>query len=575
MRSLLLAGLLAASLVAVPGAAAQGGDPIMPLSEVRQGMECTGYTVFRGTDVDTFDVEVLDVVGGEAGARLLVRVSGERIDATGVGAGFSGSPVYCPGDDGRLRNAGAISETIGEYGGKTVLATPIEAILGNPVEPPEDAQAAPANAKPLAAPISIRGLSRPVFDALNAAARRQGRTVLQAPPAPLAQPATNPFRPGSAVSVGLSSGAISVGAVGTVAYTAGDQVWSFGHEFDAAGRRALFLQSAYVAAIIGNPVQLAEGGGTYKLAGAMDDVGLVSNDAFNAVVGRVGPLPPSVPVRIFAADPTTGAETALMADVAEEIDIGNPTGASNLSFVAPLALADAAVEVIRSAPARLAGDVCLQISLRERPKPLRVCNRYVGDGTSSGTTGLNNIVALLSAGDLSEILFLIDSYKPSPLHVTEVAARVTLRRGQHQAILRRVRLPRRVRRGQRVTARVTLQRVRGAREVRRYRVTIPRGLRRGTRTLRFIGRDADTADDDLFGALTITLGDEEESATGPTSLRQLVREVERMERWDGVRFRSTRPPVDEFAPRPRGPRAFRDADLRIGGRASARVRVVG
>ena len=35
---------------------------VMPLGEVRAGMQCTGYSVVRGTDVAAFDVEVIDVV---------------------------------------------------------------------------------------------------------------------------------------------------------------------------------------------------------------------------------------------------------------------------------------------------------------------------------------------------------------------------------------------------------------------------------------------------------------------------------------------------------------------------------
>jgi len=34
----------------------------MPLGEVQSGMRCTGYSVVRGTDVATFDVQVIDVV---------------------------------------------------------------------------------------------------------------------------------------------------------------------------------------------------------------------------------------------------------------------------------------------------------------------------------------------------------------------------------------------------------------------------------------------------------------------------------------------------------------------------------
>src|SRR4051795_11973122 len=134
----LLATVLAALVPAAPAAGA--GDPVMPLSEVHPGLQCTGYTVFRGTAVEPFPVEVLDVVGqatsGETAARILVRASGPKVDATGVAAGFSGSPIYCPRPDGTMANAGAISETIGDFTGNVVFATPIEQILGTPVDAP-------------------------------------------------------------------------------------------------------------------------------------------------------------------------------------------------------------------------------------------------------------------------------------------------------------------------------------------------------------------------------------------------------------------------------------------------------
>ena len=108
MRRLLLAAL---AVVLVAPAGARAAAPIMPLSEVQVGAHCTGLTVVRGTDVSSFDVEVLDVIGAERPltARILVRVSGPAVDATGIGPGFSGSPVLCPGADGAERNIGALS----------------------------------------------------------------------------------------------------------------------------------------------------------------------------------------------------------------------------------------------------------------------------------------------------------------------------------------------------------------------------------------------------------------------------------------------------------------------------------
>src|SRR5215217_812202 len=109
MRARILATTVAALLVHATPALA--GDPIMPLDQVQSGMRCTGYSVVRGTEISSFDVEIVDVIDGEAsgeGPRLLIRVSGPAVDGTGIGPGFSGSPIYCVDSQGVSRNAGAI-----------------------------------------------------------------------------------------------------------------------------------------------------------------------------------------------------------------------------------------------------------------------------------------------------------------------------------------------------------------------------------------------------------------------------------------------------------------------------------
>ena len=94
--------------------------------------------MIQGTTISSFDVQVLDVAGGEASGvgNILVQVSGPAVDATGIGPGFSGSPIYCADAAGVSRNIGAISQSVNEYGGKVALATSIEAILGTPVDVP-------------------------------------------------------------------------------------------------------------------------------------------------------------------------------------------------------------------------------------------------------------------------------------------------------------------------------------------------------------------------------------------------------------------------------------------------------
>jgi hypothetical protein len=575
MRARLLAATLGAALLAgaAPGTA-RAGDPIMPLSELRPGMQCTGYSVIRGTEISAFDVEIVDVVSGDAsandGPRILIRLAGEAVDRTGVGPGFSGSPIYCGG-----RNAGAISEAIGEYGGKTVLATPIEEILANPPDAPRGKpiarRARVGRVLPLAAPLTVSGLDRGLAAALTrAGAATTRRQVLAAPAMPLAPFPVSPPRPGSAMSVGYSSGDLAVGAVGTVAYVDGDRVWGFGHPFENSGLRALLLQDAYVYTVISNPNAGDDIGSTYKLAAVGHDLGTISNDATAAVVGRSGATPPTIPVRIFSHDEDTGERSTLTSRVVDETDAGTPTGGSALSFVAPLALAQGASAILRSAPGKLSGKVCIQITLRERKRPLRFCNRYVSALAPSDPEAGANIVAAGGASDALSALTELDEYKPRALHVTEFAARVQLRRGLRQAYIRSVELPRRVRPGRRVRARMRLQVVRGPRITRTFRLRIPSGLKRGRRTLTFLGRDVDDPDSDLFGALveTITIGGDEEGDSpgrfGPRTLDQLAERIEDLARYDGVRLRAGGVRT----------RAYRDADLRISGRVSTTVRVV-
>ena len=78
----------------------------MRLAEVRAGMKCTGLSVVRGTAISEFDVEVIDVISGDSaapGARILIRVSGPAVDATGVGPGLLRLADHLP----RLRRRAA------------------------------------------------------------------------------------------------------------------------------------------------------------------------------------------------------------------------------------------------------------------------------------------------------------------------------------------------------------------------------------------------------------------------------------------------------------------------------------
>lgn len=567
--------LLAAAVVASLSAAAPAlgaGDPIMPLSQVHAGMQCKSYSVFHGTEIGSFDVTVLDVVAGDAaanGPQILVQVSGPAVDATGIGPGFSGSPIYCPDAAGVPRNIGAIADSVGEFGGKVALATPIESIFGTPVDPPRGraagaSRARLAHARALATPLTVSGLTGPLSRALADAGRRAGRPVLAAPAGPLGSYPPVALRPGSAVGVGYSSGDLRLGAIGTVAYVDGDRVWAFGHEFDGVGARALLLQDAYVFHVVNNPNVSADET-TYKLASLGHDLGTLSDDTYDAVAGRLGTLPHTVPVRVFAQDADTGARRAVNIRVADEAAVGLPLGVSPLTPFAPLAVAQALSSLLASTPARLTATMCVRIGLRELDKPLRFCNRYVSDALGVGDDGsLDNAVTSRAGDDLMRALGDIDDYTGRPPDVTGVSVRLVVARGARQAFLRRVRAPGRIRPGHTIRVRVTLQRLRGSQLRRIYRVHIPAGVGHGRRTLALTGRGVDTSDDSLGATIVIGGGGNDFGDSGPRSLPALAAQVRRIARYDGVSLRLGGVRVH----------AFRPADMRISGEASTTVRVV-
>ncbi len=577
-------------LMLVCAAPAHGaGAPIMTLDQVHAGMDCTAASVVKGTDISTFAAHVDDVLGASdlRQARILVTVSGAAIDATGVGPGFSGSPVSCPGPGGAPLVVGAISETIGAYGGKTVLVTPIQAILGESADPPQAAarslraRALLRAARPIAEPLSISGLSPAIGSGVVRAARLAGRTVISAPDRPRQATGAPALQPGSAMSVGLSSGDIEEGAVGTVAYVDGDTVWGFGHPLDGAGRRELFLSDAYVFGVVNNPLATQDSA-TYKLASPTADVGTLRQDGISAVVGRLGALPRHFPATFATRDLDTGRTGALHVQVADERAIGLPTGGSALATVAPEGVAEAIYDALDGSPVNQTDELCLKVAVRQDTRPLAFCNRYVGAGGSAD--------ALLGGPLVSDVLSatqLIDAYDATNLDITGVSADIRVRRGLQLATLVSLRGPARARRGTDVSVRAQLVRPGGAQLTRVMRVHVPKGMPGGPRDLLLRGTSADqSSGSGSDSGATVDLsslfaGPSGDGSDGPATVRELASAMSAIHRYDGVTTRFLPPGADPQSDLPGGAegvaqrsrRTYRDAQLRIAGSARLRITI--
>src|SRR5713101_4659819 len=131
---------LVLTIAFLPVAAFAQSNEILPLDQVRAGMQGYAYTIFAGDQVEKFDLEVIGVMPNFLGPRqsiILVQLKGPKVERTGVVAGMSGSPVYL---DGKL--AGALSLKLGIFTKDPIAGvTPIEDVV-NPPSQPATAQAA-------------------------------------------------------------------------------------------------------------------------------------------------------------------------------------------------------------------------------------------------------------------------------------------------------------------------------------------------------------------------------------------------------------------------------------------------
>jgi hypothetical protein len=570
--------LLAAGLALAAAPPADARDPIMPLAQVQPGMHCTGLTVVQGTTVSSFDADVIDVVAGIGNGptpEILIRVSGPAVDVTGVGEGFSGSPIYCDDGHGTLRNVGGIGFGVGDFGNKLALATPIEAMLDQPITPPARVRRLSASerssVRALDGPFTVSGLAPALARRLTAAARSSGKTVLTAPA--LARPfPVQTLRPGASLSAGYSRGDVAIDALGTVTYTDGNDVWGFAHPLDDAGRRNLLLQDAYVYTVVPNPN--GDTSVSYKLGAAGHVVGTLTGDMTNGVTGLMGAPPQTTKLVVRARDGGGTRSVTTRTAVADELRLNSTGGISPLGMAAPLAVLDAAERVLRSEPGRTTARMCFTASVAFRAYPLHFCNRYVGD-TALGGSG-----ETIAADDVDAATALLESVQFRPPRVRAVTIDLDVQRGLDQAYILGVRAPGHVKAGHKLHVTVGTRISRGSLRRFEFDVKAPGNLAAGRYKLVVSGPGPDGSGggglDELLAQLFDATGG---SDAGPLSYGDLYYDVAGLHFYDGLSARFV-----PAGPKPRGPgakrrrpskriHAYRNRAYRIGGSASTPVHV--
>jgi hypothetical protein len=325
--------LLGFAVAGLPGFAGDSSVPrpkagkveILPLSQVKPGMQATAWTVFEGTEPEPVPVELVGVLKNANGPRqdvILGKMGGKAV-RTNVAGGMSGSPVYV---DGKL--VGAVAFRISVFSPDAICGiTPIELMLEinqfdtsrpDSSRTPGAARAqvaeialpaglgAPASGLPqpmpmlvpIETPLVLSGFTEsalaefgPLFRQMGIAAVQGGAaaTMLSSQPVDGWESALNP---GETVAGALVTGDMSVSGLGTVTYNDGKKVLAFGHPFFNLGPVDIPMAKGEVLMTLASSYQPS------KLANATGVVGALRQDRHNGIQGSLGEQSPMIPVSV-------------------------------------------------------------------------------------------------------------------------------------------------------------------------------------------------------------------------------------------------------------------------------------
>ena len=373
---------------------------LLPLKDVHAGMHGIGRTVFSGSQISDFDVEVLGVLEniGPKESLIIARLSGGPLEHTGVMQGMSGSPVYI---DGKLVGAVAMAfpfskdPIAGIRPIEDMLRTPAASPAAQParrqlglaekdltrgISRPQSTMAGDARMVDIATPISFGGFTRATLDAFEPQLKalglepRQGVGAGSEVSPKMGNPAD--VKPGSMISVQLMAGDMGVGADGTVTYVDGSRVYAFGHRFLDVGATALPFARAEVITLMPNVNT------SFKLSAAREWMGSISQDRSAAITGELGVRPPMAPVTLAVTRASKPVESYQM----QMVD--DPLLSPLLLQMAVFSVIDRTERTLGAATLRITGEM----EFVNAPAPVRLDNLYSADNGVAAMASLNTAV---------------------------------------------------------------------------------------------------------------------------------------------------------------------------------------
>jgi hypothetical protein len=305
------AGVIAL-LLAAGFAGALARIPIMTVDQLKPGMKGTGRSVFFGTEIKEFGVEVVDVMRQvwPRGDLILCRLSGQGLEESGVVAGMSGSPVYI---DGRLVGAVAYAWSFA----KQPLAgvTPAAQMLRIWDEP--DRSGSPGGSRSsrgsgndglaglsaLPLPVALSGFTPALAELIGPALKEFALSpVGAAGAASSASWDTSNMVPGAAVGVALIDGDVRLSGIGTLTCREGNRILAFGHPMFQAGNVRMPMVGGVIHSVLPSVAS------SFKLFSATGPVGTINQDRLAGIGGEIGPVPEMLPVLAMVSSPS-GTDT--------------------------------------------------------------------------------------------------------------------------------------------------------------------------------------------------------------------------------------------------------------------------
>lgn len=464
-----------------------GLDPASHLDthRLRPGMSGVGKTVFSGTQIETFDVEVISVMHNVDPARemILVRCDSPQFRRTGVARGMSGSPVYIRDPlDGRLKLIGAIAYGWAFQNEPVVGVQPIRGMLeigaaptcrtGSGVwsvapdpqdrfvlagliaprsEPARTSDAPTDGFVPIGVPLVVSGGSPAAMEwlgqqlagtSLMPAAAGGSVAAEQYPPVRL--------EPGSALCVPILQGDMEMTIVGTVTEVRGRTVLGFGHALVGEGRIEMPLATGYIHTVMSSLAR------SFKLGALLQVVGTLTQDEYTGVLGVEGRKARQIPLTISVAQ--------------DGVNRSYTYQAVDNDYFTPLAVGTA-LSVSITAQHDLPREHTIRYRHRVRFAGL---GEYVVDNFTS-QTGMRQVRSDL----LSPLQMMLDN-PFGRAQIEQIDCRIEIESQPNQAAMERVQLLRdRVRPGSTLRLDVTWMHFRRARQSARYEMPLPQDLPEG------------------------------------------------------------------------------------------------